>query len=271
VVPDADGYDLDPTIAEIYDQVETHEHDLALLRRLIGPRRKLRILEPFCGTGRLLLPLVAEGHTLTGLDRAAAMLSRARAKLASLPPAARARVTLRQMDVLREPWPTDYDLVILGGNCLYELATPEEQAACIAQAVSSLRPGGHLFVDGDHMEGELAAGWRDETLSAAFPTGVCADGTRVSATRQTIWCDSANRLVRFRRQVRIQRPDGTVERHVYQEQKHPPSHDEVATWLWQQGVSILATYGAHDGRSYSSEAPRMIFWAQVPHQQGGPR
>jgi hypothetical protein len=40
-------YDLDAHVAEIYDQVMATEADLALMRRLIGPGNRLRILEPF--------------------------------------------------------------------------------------------------------------------------------------------------------------------------------------------------------------------------------
>jgi len=58
------AYDIEPHIAEIYDQVETYTDDLYLIRRLIGGRVPLRILEPFCGTGRILIPLALDGHTL---------------------------------------------------------------------------------------------------------------------------------------------------------------------------------------------------------------
>ena len=50
-------YDIEPHIAEIYDQVEIYHDDVELIRKLIGGRGPLRILEPFCGTGRILIPL----------------------------------------------------------------------------------------------------------------------------------------------------------------------------------------------------------------------
>ncbi len=256
------AYEIDACIAEIYDQIETQDGDLRLLRRLIGEGRRWRILEPFCGTGRLLLPLAADGHALIGLDRAETMLDRARVRLALLPEAVQARVSLRRVDVLSAPWPAGCDLVLLGGNCLYELASPEEQADCIARAASALRPGGYLFVDSDHMEGELAPAWRDPAIGPAFPTGVCADGGRVATTRQVVWYDALRRLARFRREIEVTRPDGTTSRHTLREQKHPVSHGEVARWLEGAGLTVLETYGAHDGRPYTPDAPRAIFWAR---------
>ncbi len=48
----------------------------------------------------------------------------------------------------------------MSGNCLYELATADEQERCIQAAAGALKPGGFLFLNNDHMEGELAPGWK---------------------------------------------------------------------------------------------------------------
>jgi SAM-dependent methyltransferase len=70
--------------ARLYDW----EHDryladvdlhLGLARRFGGP-----VLELACGSGRLLAPLAAAGFTVTGVDSSAAMLERARSRLAGL-------------------------------------------------------------------------------------------------------------------------------------------------------------------------------------------
>lgn len=72
--------DIEAHVAEVYDQVETYSDDVELIRRLLGNHRQLRILEPLCGTGRVLIPLALDGHELVGLDQAEGMLPRARAK-----------------------------------------------------------------------------------------------------------------------------------------------------------------------------------------------
>ena len=46
-------YDIDAHEAEVYDQVETYSNDIELIRRLPGNCARLRILEPFCGIGRI--------------------------------------------------------------------------------------------------------------------------------------------------------------------------------------------------------------------------
>ena len=117
------AYNMDVHVAEIYDQVETQTEDVALIRRLIGKQRPLRILEPFCSTGRILIPLALDGHELVGLDLAKAMLDRARAKIGRLPQNVQKRITLTEAGVVASAWPGDFDFVVLGGNCFYELAS----------------------------------------------------------------------------------------------------------------------------------------------------
>jgi len=121
-------YDLDAHVAELYDQIMTEAEDIVLIQGLIGSRKRLRILEPFCGTGRMLIPLALNGHHVVGMDRAQGMLARAQTRVRALPAEAQERVTLLPTDVLREEWPLGFDLVILGSNCLYELATSAEQS-----------------------------------------------------------------------------------------------------------------------------------------------
>ncbi len=120
-------YDVEPHIAEVYDQIETSTDDVELIRNLIGNRGPLRILELFCGTGRILIPLADDSHRLVGLDQSKGLLDRAHEKIKQLSDEAQRRITLTEADVTTDEWPKDFDLVILGGNCLYELATPEEQ------------------------------------------------------------------------------------------------------------------------------------------------
>jgi len=257
-------YDIEPHVAEIYDQVETQTQDVALIRRLISGRGSLRILEPFFGTGRILLPLVLDGHRVVGMDQASGMLARARSKLDCLPERARERADLLQTDVLAGAWPSGFDLVILGGNCFYELAAPEEQERCIAYAAQSLNPGGAIYVDNDHMEGELDEAWKVMESRPSFPTGVCADGVQLASTVQTVWYDSARRLARFCRRTVLSFPDGRkVERQSVQ-QKHPVSVSEVRTWLERHGLSVEHVYGDWAATPYDSASPRAIFWAKMP-------
>jgi len=255
-------YDIESHIAEVYDQSETYTDDVELIRNLIGERGHLRILEPFCGTGRILIPLALDGHDLVGLDQAKGMLARAWAKVRQLPWEVQRRITLAEADVTREEWPKGFDLVILGGNCFYELATPQEQEGCIIFAAASLNPGGHVYVDNNHMEGDLDESWQKSGVSTGFPSGTCADGTYVESSIETIWWDARRRLVRFRRCTKVTLPDGSIIKKEYVQQKHPVSAVEVQTWLEAHGFVIGRLYGDRAGSPYAETSSRAIFWAK---------
>ncbi len=117
------------------------------------------ILEPFCGTGRILLPLAEEGYEIVGVDSSAGMLKRLREKLHRLPQSIQDRINIIQGDLRASDWPEGFDAVFLAGNCLCELAGATEQQEIIRKAVESLKPQGFLFVDNDNMEGDLADSW----------------------------------------------------------------------------------------------------------------
>lgn len=255
-------YETDLPIAEIYDQVETQTDDVELIRSLIEGRGGLRILEPFCGTGRILIPLALDGHQLVGIDQAKCMLDRAREKIADLAQEVRESITLIQADVTKTSWPQDFHLVILGANCFYELASPEEQEGCIASAAAALRPGGYVYLDNNHMEGDLADSWRQPCVTKGFPTGTCSDGTRVEGACETTWYDAKVRLVRFRRAVTVTRPDGSTMSKEWTQQKHPPSTDEMRTWLGKHGFVIEHLYGDRSANPYIETSHRAIFWAR---------
>src|SRR5512147_2842324 len=103
------AYDTDAHVAEIYDQYETKLDDVDFVRSLIRNFGPLKILEPFCGTGRILIPLTLDGHTTFGVDRSAGMLSRACQKIQQLPLKAQERINLAQADVLCKEWPRGFD------------------------------------------------------------------------------------------------------------------------------------------------------------------
>ena len=256
-------YDIEPHIAEIYDQQENYTNDVELIRNLIGTRESLLILEPFCGTGRILIPLVTDGHHAVGLDQAKVMLDFARQKISQLPNVVQDRITLTKANVVNEVWPIGFDLVILGGNCLYELATAEEQKKCLLRASRSVNPGGYIYLDNNHMEGTLKESWQQLDMDEkAFPTGTCENGTRIQTERERIWFDIPGRVVRYRRRTKIVFTDGNIKTEEYTIQCHPPSKIEIENWLENYGFVVEQIFGDRAGNLYEETSNRAIFWAK---------
>ncbi|MCJ7736868.1 MAG: hypothetical protein MUQ10_06070, partial [Anaerolineae bacterium] len=162
-----------------------------------------------------------------------------------------------------DEWPTGFDLVVLGATCFYELATPEEQEHCVKAAAAALIDGGYLYLDNNHMEGDLDPDWcKPGVQEKAFPTGVCRDGTQVRGTTDTVWYDAPRRLVRFRRTATIETPDGDVRKREWAQQKHLPSTQEMSGWLQEHGFVIEELWGDRHRSPYSDGSGRAIFWAR---------
>jgi SAM-dependent methyltransferase len=255
-------YNIVHQIAELYDQIETYQDDVIFLKTLIRGLEIRNILEPFCGTGRVLLPLAESGYPCVGMDNADGMLSLARLKTNVLPADIQKNVSLVEKDVLLGDWPSGFDLVILGSNCFYELGTFEEQERIIKFADTSLNPGGYLFIDNNHMEGDLDLAWQMPGLTPAFPTGICKDGTKIDSFKETIWFDIKKRLVRIKRITKIETLDGQITEKEIIQQKHPVSTCEVKGWLDQYGFSVLGLFGDRQGNPYNEKSTRAIFWAR---------
>jgi len=118
---------IDKYIAEIYDQAETQRDDVALILSLLG-ESNAKILEPFCGHGRILLPLIEAGHQVTGLDLSGQMLAALGERIGSLPPEARGRASFRQCDVIAEEWPAGFDVVVLGPTVCTSWPLPKSKS-----------------------------------------------------------------------------------------------------------------------------------------------
>lgn len=251
----------DQLLAEIYDQEETSTEDVELIRLLLPSQTPLNILECFSGTGRILIPLARDGHQLTGIEISEAMTARARNKLANLSEEVRSRVRLVVGDVLVDEWGEGYDIVLLGGNCFFELPSPESQEDCVRRASQSLVPGGYLFVDTNDGSGhgadssEIGSEWTG--LEGTTPDGVYG---KLSANVVDV---DAKGVSRFVRTWYKKRPDGTEETKQYAACKYPVSAEEVEAWLGKHGFQVLKKYGGYSQRPYvKGESGRAIFWAK---------
>lgn len=262
---DFKAYDVGNYISEIYDQTETQRDDVSLLRKLLGESTRLKILEPFCGNGRILIPLAEAGHIMVGMDKSEPMLTSAKQKIQKLPEAVQEHITLIQANVTADSWPVGFDLVILGANCFYELASAEMQEHCISAARQSLKSGGHVYLDNNHMEGNLDPSWCERRIH--FPTGTCSDGTQVKGTTEVVWFDVSQRLVQFRRTIEIRTPDGKTQETEWLEQKHPPSTAEMSTWLKKHGFTIVDLWGDRNQSPYTAESGRAIYWARLAEEE----
>ncbi len=134
----------------IFDQDTGVEADfLETVARRHGRRRGAwRILEPACGSGRLLREFSRRGHTVHGFDANPSMLAYAAGR--QDPGKPRARLWRDRMEAFTVPRGRGYDLAHCLVSTFKYLLTEEQAAAHLQQVASVLVPGG-LYVIGLHL------------------------------------------------------------------------------------------------------------------------
>jgi len=119
---------------------------VASLIREHAPQAK-RILELGCGTGAHAEQLARMGYTIHGVDLSEAMLARAEARKASLPPEVAARLSFGLGDVRTVRTGETYDAVISLFHVMsYQTANADLEAA-FKTAAAHLKPGGLFLFD----------------------------------------------------------------------------------------------------------------------------
>ncbi len=127
------------------------------LVELVTPLTPGEALDLGCGTGRHALWLADAGWRVTGVDGSPVGLDQLRAAAG-----ARGRsVTTVVADLaVYEPERDAYDLVVIANVHL----APRDREALFAAAARALRPGGHLYVVGHHLEALGRSGPPDPDL-----------------------------------------------------------------------------------------------------------
>lgn len=129
--------------AAFYDlEFHTRDHEIPFFRKRAraagGP-----VLEVACGTGRITLPIAADGVEVTGLDISAPMIERARAHAA----AAGLAVPFHVQDCRDICLETRFAMVFSATNAMQHLHDVESVCAFLASARRVLAPGGTLVID----------------------------------------------------------------------------------------------------------------------------
>lgn len=138
--------------AALYDfEYRRRRADVNFYRRLVGDRMGFAapgpVLDLACGSGRILAPLLRDGHTVVGLDRAPSMLAAAARRVARLSPARRARSLLVRGDLGGFAFQPRFAIALCAFHSVQHLVTDDQLLAFLHAAARSLAPGGWLAFD----------------------------------------------------------------------------------------------------------------------------
>lgn len=111
------------------------------LQGVIGP-----VLECACGTGLILLPLLAAGHDMYGFDISPAMLAVLRHKAAAQGIAdIDQRISVQEFETFQ--YDQQFDAIIIPSNTFSMLTTQEAQIRTLQKIYTHLAPTGRLLLD----------------------------------------------------------------------------------------------------------------------------
>ena len=128
------------SVAGVYDDWYT-DYDPAAIEFLAQLARGGKALELGIGTGRIALPLAAKGVEVHGVDAAASMIAKLRAKPGG------DRINVTRGNFAEVPVEDKFTLVYIAFNTLYNLTTQEEQVQCFRNVAAHLEPGGCFVVE----------------------------------------------------------------------------------------------------------------------------
>jgi SAM-dependent methyltransferase len=242
--------------AALYDyEYRRRRADVNFYRRLCADRAAMGppgpLLDLACGTGRLMIPLLRDGHQVIGLDRAPAMLARAHGRLRRLSAARRAHALLVRGDLRALPLRRERRaaLALCAFHSLQHLLTDEEILGFLAGVRDTLAPGGWLAFD--VLPPDPA--WLERDPSRRWARTVFRHPTskeRLVYSTNHLY-DSGRRVLHMRLYYQPiderGRPRG-AER-VVRLSHRQLSPTEIERLLARAGFSLLASFGGFDGRA----------------------
>ncbi len=258
----ADPDDPYAELPELYDLEHagfTEDIDLYLgLAEVVGDP----ILELGCGTGRVLAPLAAAGHRITGIDRSGPMLDRASSALQLDAGAGSQRVTLAEgamTEAERAPG-GPFGLVIFSLNGLMHVSTTAGQRAALASARRALDPRGMLVIDVLNPTPELLVtfdgrvqhegSWRQSEGTVIDRFSARTHESAEQRIDTDLWYDLTDREGHLRR-VR----SGFPMRYL--------GASELALLLEVSGFVEWKCYGSYDLDPFDDKSDRLIITAEV--------
>lgn len=138
--------------APLYDfEYRRRRADVTFYRRLVANRMSFEnpgpVLDLACGSGRLLVPLLRDGHTVVGVDRSAAMLDACARRVARLSATRRRRCLLLRGDLRRLALKKRFAIALCAFHSIQHLVTDGDLLRFLRAVAKSLTPGGWLAFD----------------------------------------------------------------------------------------------------------------------------
>ncbi len=262
---DSGGYQSDPFVARLYDQVIPYR-DRPDVDFFVDAAIQSggSVLEVGCGTGRVLIPTAREGIPITGLDLSEHMLDTCRHKLKEEPQEVQDRAILIQGDMRVFSLGKTFSLVTTPFRPFQHLLTVEDQLSCLTSIRQHLEPGGVLILD---IFNPSLKGLSADNLGAeagAEPEFTTRDGTKVLRFNKTNQRDHFNQVIDVELIYYLTHPDGREERLVHAFHLRYLFRFEAEHLLSRCGFEVEKVYADYQKNPLGSADPgELIFLARA--------
>jgi len=220
------------------------------------------ILELGCGTGRILLPLAAQGCQILGVDRETAMLLRLRTRLADTHPPG--QVFLLQADARALPLRGRFRLILAPLNVLAHLKD-SQLLELFTWASANLAPDGLLAA-------ELPApGHLAEPLEQGEPIDTFLDpqtGNPVQVSARTELSADGHRLEAMWFYDELM-PDGSANRYLLRHRYWVRTPGQLRRLCRMAGLKAVQIFGSYELDPFGPSSPLLLFLA-APQQISDP-
>jgi len=246
-------------IAEYYDAENEHhamlQHDVPFFLGQL-PRKRQRVLEVACGTGRAAIPIAQAGHRVLGIDHALDMLEVARRKRDMVGLSDR-KLKLIHQNALALRLPNEqFDWACIFFNTFLGFVTLDEQDRVLRGIRKHLRPRGKLWLDVFFPNMELLARPHSKRLEPNI--------FYVHSLERTVYRETE---IRPHRATQTQRVTFHYRWFNRNGDERREKREFGLTWLFPREMQMLLErngfrldemYGDYDGNDVGENSPRMI-------------
>jgi SAM-dependent methyltransferase len=238
-----------------YDQIFHDTHDIPYWQTQIAKANGTS-LELSCGTGRVLLELVASGLNVEGLNISAGMLTYAAEKASSRG----LQVTLHQGDMRGFQLNKTFAAIYIPNNALGYLYTLADMEAHLAVVKQHLQPDGIYLLDmfvpnpkyliDDPDENSHMGQYADPSTGALIDIYQTSHYDHATQIKQATWS--------YKRDSQIVREEPFAIRMFYPQ--------ELDALIEYNGFEIIAKYGDYDLSPFGSQSKVQLITARVAYR-----
>ncbi|UGX86122.1 class I SAM-dependent methyltransferase [Phyllobacterium meliloti] len=233
-------------LAALYDALNPARDDTAFYLRIAGASK--RVLDLGCGTGLLACMLADEGHMVTGVEPARAMLDVARNRSGA------ENVRWIEGDARSLDLGETFDLVIMTGHVFQVFHSDEDVSRVLKTALHHLDSGGRLVFESRNPE---ARAW-DDWISEKTAKTVSVEGIgEVDVQHRLISVDGD--LVSFETDHFFRKTGKVMINHS---RLRFLSQSEIGTQLRNAGFARIVWYGDWLEGPVGSDSPELIVIAE---------